>query len=84
MNDSDLVPAAEYEESLKTLIPQLEAENCVITPLFTSPGDVFYSILVPLKGIDVLPNRRYRVQLNTFMQGRKKFSRNSLDLYEVL
>ena len=42
-----------------------------------------YSVLVPLKGIDVLANGRYRVQLNTFMNGRKKFSRNSTDLYEV-
>lgn len=42
-----------------------------------------YSMLVPLKGIDVLANGRYRVQLNTFMNGRKKFSRNSTDLYEV-
>lgn len=42
-----------------------------------------YSELVPLKGIDVLSNGRYRVQLNTFMNGRKKFSRNSTDLYEV-
>ncbi len=41
------------------------------------------SVLVPLKGIDVLANGRYRVQLNTFMSGRKKFSRNSTDLYEV-
>lgn len=42
-----------------------------------------YSVLVPFKGIDVLTNGRYRVQLNTFMNGRKKFSRNSTDLYEV-
>ena len=42
-----------------------------------------YSVLVPLKGIDVLANGRYRVQLNTFMHGCKKFSRNSTDLYEV-
>ena len=46
-------------------------------------GDVHYSLLVALKGIDVLPNGRYRVQLNTFMNGKKKFSRNSTDLYEV-
>jgi hypothetical protein len=55
-----------------------------------------YSVtaLVPLKGIDVLANKRYRVQLNAFMKGKgdlsysysckdKKFSRNSVDLYEV-
>ena len=46
-------------------------------------GDMHYSLLVALKGIDVLPNGRYRVQLNTFMNGKKKFSRNSTDLYEV-
>ena len=53
-----------------------------------------YSVdaLVPLKGIDVLANKRYRVQLNAFMKDKdkvghsyscKKFSRNSVDLYEV-
>jgi hypothetical protein len=46
-------------------------------------GEASYSVSVPLKGIDVLANGRYRVQLNTFMNGRKKFSRNSTDLYEV-
>jgi len=49
-----------------------------------SPQDPTCSMLVPLKGIDVLSNGRYRVQLNTFLNGRKKFSRNSTDLYEAL
>ena len=46
--------------------------------------DVYCSVLVALKGIDVLANGRYRVQLNTFLHGRRKFSRNSTDLYEAL
>ena len=49
----------------------------------SSSTDLFHTELVPLKGIDVLSNGRYRVQLNTFMSGRKKFSRNSTNLYEV-
>ena len=53
---------------------------------------LLYSTLVPLKGVDVLANGRYRVQLNAFMntatghshsRRKKKFSRNSVDLYEV-
>ena len=46
-------------------------------------NELFHTVLVPLKGIDVLANGRYRVQLNTFMSGKKKFSRNSTNLYEV-
>jgi hypothetical protein len=53
------------------------------SPTLAGAGAASHSVLVPLKGIDVLANGRYRVQLNTFMSGRKKFSRNSTDLYEV-
>ena len=38
---------------------------------------------LPIKGIVSLANFRYRIQLNTFQQTRKKFSRNSTDLDEV-
>ena len=41
------------------------------------------SLLTALKGLDVLATSRYRVQLNTFLTEKKKFSRNSGDLYEV-
>lgn len=42
------------------------------------------SVLASLKGIDALDNGRYRVQLNTFLKDKKKFSRNSSHLYETL
>jgi hypothetical protein len=43
-----------------------------------------FSVLLPVKGIDVLRSGRYRVQLNAFKHGSvKKFSRNAGDLYEV-
>lgn len=38
---------------------------------------------ISLKGVDVLSNHRYRVQLNTFQSQKRKFSRNSSDLHEV-
>lgn len=53
------------------------------TAVVAHARDVTFSHMTALKGIDVLPNGRYRVQLNTFMKGRKKFSRNSTSLYEV-
>lgn len=41
------------------------------------------SLITALKGLEVLPNNRYRVQLNTFLSDKKKLSRNTTSLYEV-
>jgi hypothetical protein len=37
-----------------------------------------------LKGVVALTNTRFRVQLNAFKHERKKFSRNTCDLNEVI
>lgn len=37
-----------------------------------------------LKGVVALTNTRYRVQLNAFKHEKRKFSRNTSDLNEVL
>lgn len=51
-----------------------------VTPRNSSEGEGYY---ISLKGVDVLSNYRYRVQLNTFQSQKRKFSRNSNDIYEV-
>eukprot|EP00981_Chlorochromonas_danica_P010640 scaffold3296_cov159-Ochromonas_danica.AAC.7 len=67
--------------------PQLVANSATksictltsVTPRNSSEGEGYY---ISLKGVDVLSNYRYRVQLNTFQSQKRKFSRNSNDIYE--
>lgn len=48
----------------------------------TSSNEVVQGI--SLKGIDMLHNGKYRVQLNAFMTEKKKYSKNSSSLYEAI
>lgn len=41
------------------------------------------SLITALKGLEVLSNNRYRVQLNTPLSNTKKLSKNTTCLYEV-
>ena len=70
VSDSPLLPlSSEFDE---------DPDGMKATFVFLS-----ISLITAMKGLEVLPNNRYRVQLNTFLVNKKKLSRNTPNLYEV-